>query len=171
MTEKTVESRVVGSIREVDGVGVVRMEDSYDTTPEDLWTAMTDPARLARWIADVKGELAVGGAFHVTFTSGWEGPGRVDVCEPAHRLLVTLSPGEDDETVIEAELVADGGRTWLWVEERGIPVPDLPGNGAGWQVHVEDLGTHLAGHERTDWRSRWTELIPAYRDQAPGKQA
>ena len=71
MTEKTVESRVVGSIREVDGVGVVRMEDSYDTTPEDLWTAMTDPARLARWIADVKGELAVGGAFHVTFTSGW----------------------------------------------------------------------------------------------------
>ena len=58
MTEKAVESRVVGSIREVDGVGVVLMEDSYDTTPEDLWTAMTDPARLARWIADVKGELA-----------------------------------------------------------------------------------------------------------------
>ena len=83
----------------------------------------------------------------------------------------TLSPGEDDETVIEAGLAADGDRTWLWVEERGIPVPELPWNGAGWQVHVEDLGTYLAGRERADWRARWAGLIPAYRDQVPGEPA
>ena len=171
MSEKAVAPRVIGTIRDNDGVGVVRMEDTYDTTAEDLWSALTDPARLARWIAEVKGQLAVGGAFHATFTSGWEGPGRVEECEPPHRLLLTMSPGEDEETVIEAELVADGNRTWMWIEERGIPVPDLPGNGAGWQAHVEDLASYLAGRERTDWRSRWKELIPAYRAQASDEQA
>jgi uncharacterized protein YndB with AHSA1/START domain len=171
MSEKAVAPRVIGTIRDKDGVGVVRMEDTYDTTAEDLWSALTDPARLARWIAEVKGVLAVGGAFHATFTSGWEGPGRVEECEPPHRLLLTMSPGEDEETVIEAELVADGTRTWMWIEERGIPVPELPGNGAGWQAHMEDLAAYLAGRERTDWRSRWTELIPAYRAQASDESA
>ena len=50
MSEKAVAPRVIGTIRDKDGVGVVRMEDTYDTTAEDLWSALTDPARLARWI-------------------------------------------------------------------------------------------------------------------------
>ena len=44
-------SGVVGTLRVVDGRGVVRMEDAYDTDIEDLWTALTDPRRLSRWIA------------------------------------------------------------------------------------------------------------------------
>jgi hypothetical protein len=30
--------------------------------------------------------------------SGWEGPGRVDECQPPRHLLVTMSPGREDET-------------------------------------------------------------------------
>jgi len=74
--------RVVGSFRVSDGVGVVRMEDRYDTDIDDLWSALTDPARLARWVAEVDGDLRIGGGFHARFTSGWEGTGRVDTCEP-----------------------------------------------------------------------------------------
>ena len=44
-------------MRATDGVGVIRMEDRYDTTPDDLWSALTDPRRLARWVADVEGDL------------------------------------------------------------------------------------------------------------------
>src|SRR5712691_12809159 len=33
--------------------GVVRMQDSYDTETDDLWSAFTDPRRLARWIGEV----------------------------------------------------------------------------------------------------------------------
>ena len=73
---------VVGSLRAVDGKAVVRMEDDFGTDAEDLWSAVTDPQRLARWVAQVDGDLRLGGAFRATFTSGWEGPGRVDVCEP-----------------------------------------------------------------------------------------
>ena len=167
--QQNVAPRVVGTIRAVDGVGVVRMEDNYDTTADDLWTALTDPDRLSRWMGEVSGDLRVGGSFQARFTSTWEGPGRVEECDPPHRLRVTLDPDTDDETEIEAELVADGNRTWMWIEERGIPVPHLPGHGAGWQAHVEDLAGYLAGRERRAWRSRWEELIPAYREQAPGE--
>ena len=59
--------------------------------------------------------------------------------------------------------------------ERGLPVGALPFHGAGWQVHLEDLGRALAldGPAHADgwseekpapeWHARWTELTPAYR--------
>ena len=159
-------THVVGTLRSVDGAGVVRMEDRYDTDIDDLWSALTEPQRLARWIADVDGDLRVGGQFHASFTSGWEGPGRVEVCEPPRRLRVTMAPGQKDQTVIEAELVAEGDQTCLVVEERGLPLDELAAHGAGWQAHVEDLAAHLAGRERADWRARWSELTPAYRERA-----
>jgi uncharacterized protein YndB with AHSA1/START domain len=141
------------------------MEDRFDTDADDLWSALTDPQRLARWIARVEGELRLGGEFRATFTSGWEGPGRVDVCEPPRRLLLTMSPGKDDQTVIEAELTPDGEQTRLVVEERGLPLDAAAGYGAGWQAHIEDLAAYLAGETPADWRTRWLELTPAYRDR------
>lgn len=158
-------STVVGSLRVVDGKAVVRMEDRFDTDAEDLWSALTDPQRLARWIAQVEGDLRVGGDFRARFTSGWEGPGRVDVCEPPRRLLVTLCPGQDDETVIEAEIFPDGEHSRLVLEERGLPLDEAAAHGAGWQAHIEDLAAHLAGHPAADWQTRWAELTPSYRDQ------
>ena len=157
---------LVGSLRVVDGKAVVRMEDRFSTGIEDLWSALTDPQRLARWIGTVEGDLRLGGEFRARFTSSWEGPGRVDVCEPPRRLRLIMSPGQDDQTVIEAELTPDGDQTRLVVEERGLPIGEAAGHGAGWQAHIEDLGAYLAGRETADWRTRWAELAPAYRDRA-----
>ena len=166
MSEDTrAKTRVVGTLRSVNGTGVVRMEDRYDTDIDDLWSALTDPHRLRRWIAVVAGDLRLGGEFRASFTSGWEGLGRVDVCEPPQRLKVTMEPGQPDETVIAAELVADGDQTCLLLEERGIPLDELAAHGAGWQAHVEDLAAHLAGRQRVDWRTRWTELAASYRER------
>jgi hypothetical protein len=41
-------TRILGSLRSAEGVGVVRIEDRYDTDIDDLWSAITDPDRLAR---------------------------------------------------------------------------------------------------------------------------
>ena len=155
---------ITGTLRSIGGKGIVHMDGRYDTDIEDLWSALTEPERLARWLAKVDGDLRLGGEFGALFTSSWEGRGRVDVCEPPRRLLVTMSPGAEDETVIVAELVADGNQTLLVIEERGLPFDELAAHGAGWQAHVEDLATHLAGREQTDWHSRWTELTPTYRE-------
>ena len=87
------------------------------------------------------------------------------MCEPPRRLLVTLCPGQDDQTVIEVELVPDGDQTRLVLEERGLPLNEAAAHGAGWQAHLEDLAAHLAGRPTADWQTRWTELTSTFRDQ------
>jgi hypothetical protein len=85
-----------------------------------------------------------------------------------------MEPGTDDEAEIEAWLTAEGDRTRLVVEERGLPLARLHLHGAGWQAHLEDLARSLAtgspAHPEpwTDrspapaWRERWTALAPDY---------
>jgi uncharacterized protein YndB with AHSA1/START domain len=156
--------RILGSLRSADGQGAVRMEDRFDTDIDDLWSALTEPRRLARWIGEVEGDLRLGGEFRARFfASGWEGTGRVEACDPPRRLLLlTEQPGQSDEHVIEVTLAADGDQTILVWEERGMPLDQLAAYGAGIQVHVEDLAAHLAGRERCDADARWGELLPAY---------
>ncbi len=43
---------------------VVRMQDRFDTDIDDVWSALTDPLRLARWVAEVAGDLRLGGEFY-----------------------------------------------------------------------------------------------------------
>jgi len=160
-------TRILGSLRSADGTGVVRIEDRFDTDIDDLWSVLTDPSRLARWIGEVEGDLRLGGEFRFRFfASGSEGTGRVDECDPRRRLLLTMALGQPDEDVIEATLTADGDQTILVWEERGMPLDQLAAYGAGVQIHVEDLAAHLAGRERVNAKARWGELIPAYQDLA-----
>src|SRR5437764_10012315 len=157
-------TRIIGSLRSADGKGVVRMEDRFETDIGDLWSALTDPLRLARWYGEIEGDLRLGGEFRERlFASGWEGTGRVEACDAPHRLLLTTSQDDDEKHVIEATLTADGDQTILVVEERGRPVEQVAAYGAGVQIHVEDLADHIAGRERRDAEGRWEELLPACR--------
>ncbi len=175
--------RIIGTMQALDRTqGVVRVEDVYDTDIHDLWEACTTPDRLARWIAEVNGDLRQGGTVHAVFTSTWSGPARIEVCDSPHHLLVTSEPGTEDEAQIEAWLTEEGSRTRLTVEERGLPVDSLAFYGAGWQVHLEDLGRALAsdgpahvggwseGSPAPAWHARWVELTPHYQDTAVGSR-
>ena len=144
------------------------MEDRFDTDIDDLWSALTDPGRLAHWIGEVEGDLRPGGEYRYDFfASGSEGSGRVEACEPPRRLLLTLALDEPDEDVIEATLAADGDQAILVWEERGMPLDLLAAYGAGVQIHVEDLAAYIAGREqRRDAKARWDELLPAYQELA-----
>ena len=166
MTTPHTGNRIIGTMRAQNGKGTVRMEDVFDTSAADLWSALVDPDRLSRWLAEVTGDLRLGGQIHARFTSSWDGPGRVDVCEPPRRLLATMQPGTDEETVMEATLFEEMGRTRLVIEERGLPLAEVADHGAGWQAHVEDLATYLAGRTPASWSDRWSELAPHYRTLA-----
>ena len=75
----------------------MRIEDRYDTDIDDLWSALTDPGRLARWYGQVEGDLRPGGAFRLYVEdAGWDVTGRVEACEPPRRLRVTTR--ETDES-------------------------------------------------------------------------
>ena len=154
--------KTTGTMRALDEKrGAVRVEDLYNTDIDDLWDACTTPERLARWIAELSGDLRVGGTIHTTFTSTWTGAGRIEICDRPHHLLLTMEPGTDDESELEAWLSEEGDRTRLVVEERGLLLDQIHFHGAGWQAHLEDLRHSLAG-EPSAWKARWTQLTPAY---------
>ncbi|MFL6109582.1 MAG: SRPBCC domain-containing protein [Marmoricola sp.] len=162
------ETRILGSLWRIDeDRGGLRVEDVYDTDIDDLWNAVTSADRLARWVGEIEGDLRVGGTFHAAFRSTWNGPGRVEACDAPHRLLVTLEPDSDDRTEIEAWLTAEGEKTRLVVEERGLEVGKVHFHGAGWQAHLEDLKNYLTGCGDGDWRSRWQALTPGWEAIAP----
>jgi uncharacterized protein YndB with AHSA1/START domain len=157
-------ARLLGTLGTADGKGVVRVQDRFGADIETVWSALTDPARLASWWGEVEGDLRPGGEYRArVFASGWEGTGRVEACEAPRRLLVlTREPGQPEEQSIDVTMTADGGETTVVWEERGMPVAYLAGYGAGIQVHVEDLGAYLAGRERCNAGARMSELFPAY---------
>src|SRR5437868_13973599 len=101
---------VLGSLHSVDGEGVVRMEDRLDTGIDDLWGALTDPDRLAHWFGEIEGEL-LRRRLPCAHRPRGERTGQVEACEPPKRLLVTMrdpdpQPGQPEQTVIEARLIA-----------------------------------------------------------------
>jgi uncharacterized protein YndB with AHSA1/START domain len=165
--------RILGRLRAADGAGVVRIEDRFDTGIDDLWSALTDPARLARWHGQVEGDLHPGGEFRV-YQEGddIESTGRVDECEPPRRLLITTRETEESyrkgqgvppfDEVTEVTLTADGDQTILVIEVRGMPLDKIAFYGAGWQIHAETLAAYIAGRERGDTDARWEQLVPAY---------
>ena len=168
---------IIGTMRALDETrGAIRVEDVYETGIDDLWAACTQPERLARWVAQVSGDLRVGGTIEVVFTSTWTGSGRVEVCDEPHHLLLTMMPGTAEEAEIEAWLSEEGSRTRLVVEERGLPLEELSAHGAGWQAHLDDLGRSLSldgsahpdgwssSRQASGWHARWTELAPTYGD-------
>jgi uncharacterized protein YndB with AHSA1/START domain len=170
-------TRILGSLRSAGGKGIVRIEDRYDTDIDDLWSALTDPGRLARWHGQVTGDLRPGGQFrlHVEDADS-DSTGRVEACEPPQRLRVTTRETDESyqrgqgvppyDEVIEATLTADGDQTILVIEVQGMPLDAIAFYGAGWQIHAENLATYLAGRDRGDTEARWDELVPPYQDLA-----
>jgi uncharacterized protein YndB with AHSA1/START domain len=168
-------SRILGSLRSADGKGLVRIEDRYDTDIDDLWSAITDPERLARWHGRVEGDLRPGGEFRLS-TADLDSAGRVEVCDPPRRLVVTTRETDESyqggqgvppfDEVAEATLTADGEQTILIIEVRGMPLDKIAFYGAGWQIIAENLTGYLAGREPGDVEARWTSLVPPYQDLA-----
>lgn len=157
--------RILGTLGSSDGTGVVRMEDRYATTIDDLWSAITDPRRLVRWLGEIDGDLRLGGEYYARYyASGWEGSVRIVACEPPRRLQLTTASESPVPYVTDVTLTPDGDHTILVLEERGMPLDMVAGYGAGIQVHVEDLAAHIAGRERCDSDARMNELYPIYQE-------
>jgi uncharacterized protein YndB with AHSA1/START domain len=160
---------VEATLHSTEGTGVVHLSSYFDTNIEDLWAALTDPTRLARWYARVDGDLRLGGEFTAfVYGSQWDGRGRIEICDPPRKLVVTLWEEEGVEHVASAELTADGDHTKLALEVTGVPEDFVWAYGAGWHAHVEDLGAHILGADCSEWPSglwpRWDELAPRYRE-------
>ena len=161
----------------MDGAGVVRIEHRYDAGIEDLWSALTDPARVGKWFAQLSGDLHVSGEFRLYVESDdVDSTGHVEVGERPRRLVVTTRETDESwrkgqgappfDEVVEVTLTADGEQTVLVIEVRGLPLDPIAFYGAGWQIHAENLAAYLAGRERGDSEARWNGLVPPFQELA-----
>jgi uncharacterized protein YndB with AHSA1/START domain len=121
----------------------------FPTDPEDLWEALTTPARLRRWFLPVTGELRLGGRYQLEGNAS----GTITTCEPPRRLAVTWEFGGETSWVT-VTLSPEGGQTRLDLEHvADATTPKAaelwaqfgPGAmGVGWDLGLMGLARHLA---------------------------
>ena len=143
----TVDRRVGSRTLEAGEARTVTISRVYDTTPDDLWDACTDPVRISRWFLPISGDLRVGG--HYEFQGN--ASGTIERCEPPHGLAATWEYGGQISWVeLRLEPEAEG-RTRFALEhiahvDDGLWDQFGPGAvGVGWDQGVLGLTMHLAG--------------------------
>lgn len=145
----------------------VRFERRYDATPDEVWSALTEPERLTRWLANVvELELRLGGRFVLVWhEDGQRTDGSVLALEPGRLLELGWTYPDEPDSAVRFELRPDGDGTILILDHRGLPPGSIAGYGAGWHSHLDSLDAHLAGGE-ADWSARFEELGPTYEAEA-----
>lgn len=144
--------------------GALRFERRLKTTPEDAWSVVSDPERIARWYAPVTVDGAGDGSSWRTFwDDGREyAEGVIVRCEPPRLVEVTWTATDDvdpTESLLRVTLSPEGAGVLLILEHEGLVPADLVQYGAGWHSYLECLP---AGDPGLDWGARYRELVPIY---------
>ncbi len=152
---------VLGRLRLTPGGAAVRFELRYAVRPDELWSALTVPERVARWLAPVDGERRPGGT--VRLLLGLEAVAVLTVldCLPGHRLGCRYVFPDGLVTRVRVDLRADGGETVLALEHGGFPGSPAA-YAAAWQVALDGLAAELAGRLPVPDRAGFAELSNHY---------
>ncbi|WP_426563720.1 SRPBCC family protein [Angustibacter sp. McL0619] len=162
MTDTTLD----GALRATPDGRAVRFEREYPTGLHDLWSALTEPARVARWLDRITGDLRVGGRVTVHFD---DGPGELEVvaCDSPRMLATRWLDASRDSlvTVRLTELAAD--RTLLVLDHTALTETSAAGYAAGWHWHLDALRAHLDGEQPPEWAETFEVLLAGYRQVTP----
>ena len=152
---------------EDDGRQRLEYRRSWPDPIEDVWGALTEPDRLARWIGRYDGERGPGGTG--TFVMTQEGgdhagsPTTILECDPPRRLVVEWEQPESDNWRVALDLWTEGGRTWLsfvQVFPAGVDVVDMA---MGWHWYLDKLDEVVSGRPGpADWDAFVADVGPAY---------
>jgi uncharacterized protein YndB with AHSA1/START domain len=152
-----------------DGRLALRYERHYEATPEEVWSAFTEPESIRRWLfADATLEPRVGGELRLDWTEG-RVEGSVLVWEPPRLLEIEwLEP--DLQSIVSVEISASEKGALLVLEHRSLTVEPALRVGPGWHAHLDVLGELLAGRAGTvdEWREHFESLRPSYEELTGG---
>ena len=130
-----------GTIVERDGRHVLVQTREFRAPIEDVWAAVTDSERLARWVGSWEGDPASGSVqFRMLFEGEDHAPETmtIRVCEPPHRLHLTSQAG-DDVWLLELDLTHRDGVTTLTFSQPGVTQEQAGGVGPGWDYYLDRL--------------------------------
>jgi uncharacterized protein YndB with AHSA1/START domain len=141
----------------------LRYERRYEATPDEVWSAVTDPDSIKRWLfADSVIEPRVGGAFRLTWDEDHT-TGSVLAWEPP-KLLEVEWLESDLQSILRIEISAVEDGTLLVLDHRKLTTEPALRVGPGWHAHLDTLGTVLAGRPESveAWRDHYEALRPRY---------
>ncbi|MDS1116983.1 SRPBCC family protein [Gordonia westfalica] len=155
-----------------DGVSYVVLERRFRAPVDAVWAAITEPARLERWVGTWAGDPTAGFVDFRMTAEGDDAPvERMTIleCDPPKRLVVeSTSPdpagGPEDVWRLELDLAEAGGTTTLTFAQ-GLSRPETAENvGPGWEYYLDRLVAAESGDRvgAVDWDDYYPALSAPY---------
>ncbi|MGR7024323.1 SRPBCC domain-containing protein [Geodermatophilus sp. URMC 62] len=147
-----------------DGRRRLEFRRSWPDGPDDVWAALTEPDRLARWFGTYEGERTPGGRGTLTMTHEAEPAGeevRIAECDPPRRLVVEWVDQADWR--VELVLTVESGRTTLHVVQVFAAGTDVVDVALGWHWYLDMFDAEVGGRPApADWDSFLAATGPDY---------
>ena len=161
----------LGQVTEVAEGVQVQFRRSWPDPIDDVWSALTENDRTARWFGTYEGERRVGGSGTLTMTHEEESAGepmRIVECDPPRRLVVD-TPGPEGVWHLDVTLTESGGGTLLRFRHRLDEGHNAGDIGPGWHYYLDQLSSVIAGDDpTTPWDDYYPAMIAPYASQMPG---
>lgn len=167
MTEDLQSRRGVVTVED-DGRQRLEFRRSWPDPVEDVWSALTEPDRLARWIGAYDGTRGPGGTgtFRMTHEEGEHAgePMTILECEPPRRLVVEWTQQQTGSWRVDLDLWSEDGRTvlrFVQVFPAGADVTDMA---MGWHWYLDKLDAEVRGVQQpAEWDAFVAQVGRAYR--------
>ncbi len=138
-----------------DGRRRLEFRRSWPDGPDEVWAALTEPERLARWFGTYEGERAPGAQGTLTMTHEDQPVGeavRIAECDPPRRLV--LEWAETTDWRVEVALAVESGRTTLHFVQVFAAGTDVTDFALGWHWYLDKFDTEVSGRPAPgDWDS------------------
>lgn len=156
-----------GRLVDLDGRQAIRFTRSYPVSPSELWSAITEPDRLARWAFRGDFEPRRGGALRFDYGDAGVSEGTILEWDEPSVLEYEWATDTDMPWHVRFELSSDGDGGTLLTFHHLLPDASIPEFAAGWHWHLDRLALHLAGNEPPDVASdaHFDELLENYKAQ------
>ncbi len=162
----TIESNFGTFVEGVNGTVTLRYERIYRRPIGTVWSAITQPERLADWLGAAELEPHVGGRFAVRVGPG----GRVAITgtvlawKPPLVLACSWAWPDGGETVIRYDLSEEGAQaTRLVFTHTGLPTGQMAAVLPGWHLYLERLAQVMEGDRPDpDFSVRHAEVRAIY---------
>ena len=136
----------------------VVLRRSHPDPVEDVWSAFTESARLARWIGSYAGTGRPGGTVEFTLTGEVDAGGEVappvpvtiHECAAPRRLVVEIPQG-DGAWHVRVDLTATDRGTDVVFTQRPVPGVSAADVEAGWSWYLDRLGAGLRDAPMPAW--------------------
>ncbi len=143
-----------GTVERAPGGARVVFRRDYPDPVEDVWAAVTEPARLDRWIGTYTGTAAEGSTVQFVMTAeGQVDPEPVTIvaCVPPRHLVVDIATKGQPVWRVEVTLAAVRTGTALTFVHHLADAGMSREVGPGWQFYLDRLGAALADAPMPEW--------------------